>query len=209
MRLRLDEREQVLKVTHPRSVRPSAALAWAASQKLWVAEQLDRSLPAEPFAPGALIPVGGQDLEICWSPALSRAVKIDGTRLVCGGPEAGLARRIELFLRRRAAELLSSETAEIASRGGVKPSSVSVGDARTRWGSCSSKRAIRYSWRLILAPPAVRRYVVAHEVAHLTHLDHGKAFKALERELYGGDTAEAQALLRSWSPRLRRVGVGR
>ena len=209
MRLRLDEREQLLKVTHPRSVRPSAALAWAASQKLWVEQQLNRALPAEPFVPGAVIPIDGAEVEICWSPASPRSVRLDGTRLVCGGPEAGLSRRIELFLRRRALETLSSETAQIATAAAVKPSSVSVGDARTRWGSCSSKRAIRYSWRLILAPPQVRRFVVAHEVAHLKHLDHGKDFRALERELYGSDTTEAEGLLRRWSPRLRRIGIGR
>jgi predicted metal-dependent hydrolase len=89
----------------------------------------------------------------------------------------------------------------------MKAISVSVGDARTRWGSCSSKGAIRYSWRLILAPPEVRRYVVAHEVAHLRHLDHSKQFKALEQELFGGDTRPAETLLRRWSPRLRRIGV--
>ena len=209
MRLRLDEREQLLKVTHPRSVRPSAALAWAASQKLWVEQQLDRALPPEPFVPGAVIPIEGTEVELCWSPELPRSVRLDGSRLVCGGPEAGLARRIELFLRRMALETLSSETAEIAAAAAMKPTSVSVGDARTRWGSCSSKRAIRYSWRLILTPPEVRRYVVAHEVAHLKHLDHGKEFRALERELHGSDTAAAERLLRLWSPRLRRIGIGR
>jgi predicted metal-dependent hydrolase len=209
MRLRLDEREQMLKVTHPRSVRPSAALAWAASQKLWVEQQLDRALPPEPFVPGAVIPIEGAEVQVCSSPELPRSVRLVGNCLVCGGPDAGLSRRIELFLRRRALETLSSETAEIAAAAAVKPSSVSVGDARTRWGSCSSSRAIRYSWRLILAPPEVRRFVVAHEVAHLKHLDHGKDFKALERELYGGDTKKAATLLRRWSPRLRRVGIGR
>jgi len=62
MRLRLDEREQLLKVTHPRSVRASAALAWAASQKLWVEQQLDRALPPEPFVPGAVIPIEGTEV---------------------------------------------------------------------------------------------------------------------------------------------------
>ena len=62
---------------------------------------------------------------------------------------------------------------------------------------------------LILAPPAARRYVVAHEVAHLKHLDHGPAFKALERELFGGDVAAANSILRSEGLRLRRIGLVR
>jgi predicted metal-dependent hydrolase len=207
MRLRLDDRAGLLKVTHPRGVRASAALAWAASQRLWVEEQLQRIDPPEPFKAGALVPVEGREVEIFWSPDRPRTPLLEGKRLVCGGPEAGLARRVELFLRRRALEALSRDTAEIAERAGMKAISVSVGDARTRWGSCSSKGAIRYSWRLILAPPEVRRFVVAHEVAHLRHLDHGKGFKALEKELFGQDTRAAEALLRSWSPRLRRIGI--
>jgi predicted metal-dependent hydrolase len=83
-----------------------------------------------------------------------------------------------------------------------------VGDANTRWGSCSAERKIRYSWRLILAPPAARRYVVAHEVAHLVHLDHGPRFKALEAQLFAGDVAAARGLLRRVGPRLKRIGRG-
>jgi len=102
---------------------------------------------------------------------------------------------------------LSQETADFSSVLGVTPKSVSVGDASTRWGSCSSTGRIRYSWRLILAPAEARRYVVAHEVAHLKELNHGPAFKRIERELYGDEVAAAKALLRSVGPRLRRLGL--
>ncbi len=207
MRLRVDERDRVLKVTHPRAIRPAAALAWAVSQKKWVLEQLHRSLPPEPFAPGTIIPLEGLDTNLRWSNALPRTPVLADGQLSCGGPECGFARRIELFLKRRALATLSSETAEIAALAGVSATAVSVGDARSRWGSCSSSGAIRYSWRLILAPPEVRRFVVVHEVAHLKHLNHGRDFKAFERALFGGDTAGAESLLRSWGPRLRRVGL--
>ena len=85
-------------------------------------------------------------------------------------------------------------------------SSVSVGDAGTRWGSCSASGSIRYSWRLILASAEVRRYVVAHEVAHLVHMDHGTKFKALERKLFEGDVDAARLLLGRIGSRLKRIG---
>lgn len=209
MRLRFDERERVLKLTHPRGVRAAAALAWAATQKAWIDEQIERALPAEPFAPGAAIPISGEDVELCWAEAAPRTPRLIDGRLICGGPEPAFARRIEQYLKRLAADILSRETAEIAAAGGLKASAVSVGDARTRWGSCSGGGRIRYNWRLIFAAPQVRRYVVAHEVAHLEHLDHGSRFKALERHLFGGDTRQARDLLRSSGPRLRRIGLGR
>jgi predicted metal-dependent hydrolase len=96
-----------------------------------------------------------------------------------------------------------------AAAAGVKPRSVSIGDAATRWGSCSSEGRIRMSWRLIHAAPHVRRYVAAHEVAHLVHLNHGAEFKALEARLFGTGVAEAKAALRRVGPRLRRIGRGR
>lgn len=209
MRLRFDERERVLKLTHPRGVLASRALAWAATQKPWVEDQLDHALPAEPLVPRAIIPVFGENVELVWSERLPRTPVLADGKLVCGGSEDGFARRVELFLKRLALDTLSLETAEIAGRAGLCAASVRVGDARTRWGSCSSKGAVRYSWRLILAPPEARRFVVAHEVAHLKHLDHGKTFKSLERELFGGDVAAAELLLRESAPRLRRIAISR
>ena len=209
MRLRIDERRQVLKITHPRGVRPAAALAWAATQKPWIEEQLARALPPCPLVPGTIIPLQGRDVELRWSETAPRTPVLDGSCLMCGGPESGFGRRIELFLKRLALDTLSSDTAEFASLAGMRAVAVGVGDARTRWGSCSSAGRIRYNWRLILAPPEARRYVAAHEVAHLKHLNHGREFKALERKLFGGDTAAAQALLREWAPRIRRIAAGR
>jgi len=104
--------------------------------------------------------------------------------------------------------VMSVEVAEFARAAGCTARDVGVGDAGTRWGSCSSDGRIRLSWRLILAPPKVRRYVVAHEVAHLVHLNHGPEFKALEARLLGPGVSEAKALLRRTGPRLRRLGRG-
>ena len=185
-----------------------AALAWAAEQRQWVEAQLAAMLPDEPFVPGAVIPFEGEDVTLVWDVALARSARLLDDRLMCGGPADGFARRIETFLKRRALEVLSRDTAEIAERARLGVARVSVGDADTRWGSCTTGGRIRYSWRLILAPPAARRYVVAHEVAHLVHMNHGPEFKALERRLFDGDVAAAKLLLRRWGPRLRRLGRG-
>jgi predicted metal-dependent hydrolase len=206
MRLRFDEKRQLLKLTHPRGLSRKAALGWAATQREWVGTQIGRVQPAEPFVPGAVIPISGEDVQLCWSRDAPRAPRLQAGCLTAGGPEAGFAARIEKFLKRLALDTLSLETREIAASAAVRPAAVSVGDADTRWGSCSSTRRIRYSWRLILAPPEARRFVVAHEVAHLEHLNHGPQFKVLERKLFNGDIAAAQALLRRLGPRLKRIG---
>jgi len=208
MRLRFDAGRGILKLTCPARINRQKAVAWAATQQAWIDAQLAKVLPANPFAPDGLIPVEGRDVRIEWDPAARRMPVLEGDVLLCGGPIEGLTRRIEKFLKRRAVEVLSKETAEFAIQAGVIARSVSIGDADTRWGSCSASGRIRYSWRLILAPPEARRFVVAHEVAHLVHLNHGREFKALERRLYGPGLAEAKALLRRVGPRLKRVGRG-
>jgi predicted metal-dependent hydrolase len=208
LRLRFDETTGTLKLTCPWRASRRAALAWALDQRQWIDAQLARAKPGEPFAPGAVIPVEGRDVRLMWDSAAPRTPVMSGSILRCGGPESGFARRIERFLKHRALETMASEVGVYAAAGGVNATGVSVGDAASRWGSCSSRGAIRLSWRLILAPPAVRRFVVAHEVAHLAHLDHSPRFKALEARLYGPGLVEAKAELRRIGPRLRRIGRG-
>jgi hypothetical protein len=206
LRLRFDEASGTLKLTCPFRTSRRAALSWALDQREWIEAQMKRALPAEPFAAGALIPLEGVETRIVWSESAPRTPTLVNGELRCGGPETSVPRRVELFLKRLALDTMSHEVAEFAAVVGAPVRSVSVGDAGTRWGSCSSQGRIRLSWRLILAPRQARRYVVAHEAAHLVHLNHGPKFKALEARLFGPGIAEAKAILRRVGPRLRRLG---
>lgn len=206
MRLRVDDLRERLILTVPRRASRRAALDWAQGQRAWVDAQLGKLHPGEPFAPGAVIPLEGRAVELWWQADLSRTPRLDGGRLLCGGPAEAFAGRIERYLRGMARERLSRQTAAVAARAGVAIRSVSVGDAVSRWGSCSASGSIRYNWRLILAPPHLLAWLVAHEVAHRRHMNHGPGFRALEAELYGGDVAAARAELRSLGLRLKRVG---
>jgi predicted metal-dependent hydrolase len=206
LRLRYDEVRGMLKLTCPARTSRRTALAWALDQREWIEAQLARSLAGEPFVSGVAIPLDGRDVRLVWAADEPRAPRLVGDELRSGGPMAGFEGRIAIYLRNLATETMSNDVAEFAAAAGVAVRSVGIGDAATRWGSCSSDQRIRLSWRLILAPSAVRRYVVAHEVAHLVHLNHGPEFKALEARLFGPGLAEAKANLRRIGPRLRRFG---
>jgi len=209
LRLRFDEAAGVLKLTCPWRTSRRTALGWALDQRDWIDAQLARAEPGEPFIPGVTIPVDGENVRIAWREDWPRTPSLVGGELRCGGPEAAVPRRVEAFLKRRARDTLSLDIAEYSAAAAVTPRSVTIGDAATRWGSCSSRGRIRMSWRLIFAPPQVRRYVAAHEVAHLVHLNHGPEFKALEARLFGPGLSQAKATLRRIGPGLRRVGRGR
>ena len=55
-------------------------------------------------------------------------------------------------------------------------SRIRIGDQRSRWGSCSSRGTLSFSWRLVMAPSWVAEYVVVHELCHLRHMDHSPRF---------------------------------
>lgn len=205
MRLRVDHGKRLLKLTAPARTTPRQALHWAEQQRHWVDAQLAEAPPLRSFADGATIPLSGRDVTIRWLGG-RRGVRLDQDKLLVGGPQDSLGRSLSRWLQDEARRALSAETARIAAAAGVTVRRVSIGDPASRWGSCSSSGNIRYSWRLILAPPECLRFVVAHEVAHRLHMNHGPEFKRLEAELFGGPVTGVRHLLRRWSPVLRAVG---
>jgi predicted metal-dependent hydrolase len=66
---------------------------------------------------------------------------------------------------------------------GYTPASIRITDARQRWGSCTHKGGLNFSWRLIQAPPEIVDYVIIHEFVHLIQPDHSKKFWAKVREI--------------------------
>jgi predicted metal-dependent hydrolase len=210
MRLSVDPRTRSVLLTVPRRVSRRRALAWASGHRAWIEAALAVIPPALAFAPGASVPLRGEPHVIDWAPErlrrIERRADDPGGRLVAGGPLDGLERRILRWLKAEALALLKLETAEFAARAGVTVARVGIGDPVSRWGSCSSTGAIRYSWRLILAPDFVRRATVAHEVAHRVHLNHGPEFHAFLADLLGADPRPARAWLKREGAALHRIG---
>ena len=99
------------------------------------------------------------------------------------GAEPGAV--LERWMRARAREAVLEELARLAPEGRFPYASVALRDQKTRWGSCSRRGNLSFNWRLIMAPPEVLRYVVAHELAHLRELNHSPRFWRLVEGLYG------------------------
>jgi predicted metal-dependent hydrolase len=206
MRLRLDPRNRLVLLTIPPRASERRALAWAATQQAWIEAAIAETPSAAPLAPGSVIPLRGEDHVVTWQPGAARAVKVEPGKLVTGGPADLVGSRLVRWLKAQAAQLLDRETREFAAKARVELSRVGIGDPVSRWGSCSASGSIRYSWRLILAPDSVRRATVAHEVAHLVHMDHGPAFHALVERLLGADPRPARLWLRRHGASLHRFG---
>ena len=71
---------------------------------------------------------------------------------------------------------LTARTYEIARMMGLKPSAVKVNSAKTRWGSCSSRGSVNYTWYAVMADREAVDYIIIHELCHMRHMNHSKAF---------------------------------
>jgi predicted metal-dependent hydrolase len=105
-------------------------------------------------------------------------------------------------LRQRARTELPARLREIAAQHALTVAAVSVRNQRTRWGSCGRDGKICLNWRLVLMPPAVRDYVLIHELMHLKRLDHSPAYWKLVAAACPG-YREARQWLRINGPALR------
>jgi len=197
--LRVDAASRRVELVLPHGVAAEHGLKFLAAQRGWIAARLD-ALPAPvPFAEGAIVPVFGAPHCICRErdPAAPPVAIVDGEIRVRGDP-AHLARRVRDHLVCLARQELSRRARLCAARIGRPLARVGVRDTKSRWGSCSAKGAISFSWRLVLMPEAVMDYVVAHEVAHLAEMNHGPRFWRLVRTL-----VPDYAMPRAWLKRHR------
>lgn len=196
MGLAIDARGRV-RLTLPPRAPLAPAYAWAESKRGWIEAQLAKVPAGTAIVPGMTISAGGVPVMLEWSPSHPRNPHKQDGRLLVGGPLEMVAPRVLRWLQREAKALLTLETHDFAVKAGVSIASVGIGDPMSRWGSCASSGAIRYSWRLYLAPDFVRRATVAHEVAHRVHMDHSPRFHALVATLLGVDPKPARIWLRA------------
>ncbi|RKF20782.1 M48 family peptidase [Altericroceibacterium spongiae] len=196
MTLRLAPDGSEVRLTIPQWGRTAEAVEFARSRTAWLAEQLGRIPESTPPAPGGTLIYRGMPVRIEWTPGAPRKPQMDPDAIRLGGPEDGLARRLLRWLESEALRLMAQDAAFYCREAGCETPPIRLSRARRRWGSCASDGTIRLNWRLVQAPDFVRRSVVAHEVAHLTHFDHSPAFHALLARIFEGDLDTANLWLK-------------
>lgn len=186
--LRVSRTRRAVIVTLPLQCDLDEAGSFLSRHMDWVRERLD-SLPAPvPFAHGMAMPLRGEPHDIVFTGATcTRLVSVQPGRnerkeiRIPGALQAAPV-RLRNWLVDEAKRDLDGRVAYHAKRLNVQPKRIAVRDQSSRWGSCSTTRVLSFSWRLLLAPPAILDYVAAHEVAHLAEMNHGPRFWALVRK---------------------------
>ncbi|MGN6357599.1 MAG: M48 family metallopeptidase [Novosphingobium sp.] len=194
--LRLAPDGSEVRVSAPRAARSAEVLAFAHAHVAWLEGQLAKVPQRLAIGPGSVVSYRGAQLLVAHDPEAPRRPAPAEGALRLGGTAESVGPRLRRWLESEARRLMAGDLADYCARAGLAQPPLSLSNARRRWGSCSARGTIRMNWRLVMAPDAVRRSVVAHEVAHLVHFDHGPAFHALLGELFEGDLAAANRWLK-------------
>jgi predicted metal-dependent hydrolase len=182
-------KEAGIEVIAPKGTDPSFADAAVQEKGRWLMHQLrdleamESPPPARTFHEGESFPYLGRNHQLRYVNAdngLEVKLKDGALTVWCARDQQGtapVAKAIESWYRRRAKEVLAARIKVYAERLGVPVPEVRVRKQAARWASCTPAGAILVNWQVIGAPSSIVDYVLAHEVVHLKHANHGRAFQ--------------------------------
>jgi predicted metal-dependent hydrolase len=210
MTLRVSSVTGEVVLTLPERVDLVVAKRFADGHGGWIASRLARVPERVAFVDGASLPVRGVVHRVAHRGigGGATAAVIDGAGhpvIAVSGEAPHVPRRVREFLEREARRDLVEAVKRYTAAAGVPARKITVRDTKSRWGSCSARGCLSFSWRLILAPSFVLDYLAAHEVAHLVELNHSRRFWRLLHKLCP-HTEEAERWLKRHGAELHKFG---
>lgn len=184
-----------VRVKAPSRLKDARIREFVLSKSCWISRKLVQSArrmaeePSHRFADGEMLPLLGKKLPLSVEVGPGRnGVSLSENGLVASlafdSDRQSLPKIVERWYRARAREVFQDRAAHFSGMLGVTPAKITVRGQKRRWGSCSSRGNISLNWKLITGPPEILDYVVAHELCHLLHRNHGPEFwKALSGAL--------------------------
>ncbi|MBN1880791.1 MAG: M48 family metallopeptidase [Deltaproteobacteria bacterium] len=151
-------------------------------KRAWIEKKQDevraiqRLNPPKTYQSGELFPYLGEECELQIVPGNKRLILNDGVFLLGRGRQDGAKSTFEAWYRKQAKSYIPSRVSRFADALGLSYRSVKINGAKKRWGSCSSTGNLNFTWRLMMAPVEMIDYVIVHELCHLTHPNHSRAF---------------------------------
>lgn len=168
-----------LRVTVPRGGSRREAQQFVEKQRRWIErerQRVRRESAPRTWRDGSEILLRGRLVRIAVAPASRGFVVTYGDRCIRIGADADIRTAIECDLRDLARVEVAPRLRELAAQHGLKPVGVSIRNQRSRWGSCGRSGRIALNFRLVQMPPAIRDYVLLHELMHLRQQNHSRRF---------------------------------
>ncbi len=207
--LRVQPGARGLKVTIPRGVGAREVEQFLERNRGWVKSKMDLVPDKPQVREGIKIPIRGINHVVVRKNGRGVSHTVMGedgsAHLVVYGDSRFVARRVADFLKREAKGEIEALVAHHSKAVGKRAKSITFRDTTSRWGSCTSDGKLSFSWRIMMAPPAVINYLVAHEVAHLREMNHSKRFWDLCKDLCP-DTDRCKSWLKRNGNKLQAIG---
>ena len=204
--LRADTVKGIIKVSLPEYAPTISAMKFLERKKEWLATRFETAPRAVPIIDGAQIAYEGEAHIIKWDEQLGRKIIQDSGIITLGGPKDHIQNRIIRWMKQQAYIIFMEDIEHYCTIARAKTPKLTIGDARGRWGSCSTRGTIRLNWRLIMAPVSVRCSVIAHEVAHIKHMNHSAAFYDWLDTIYEGNRHHSDQWLKRHGTALYMIG---
>ncbi len=180
--LRISRVDGRVTLTIPKKVSEAEGMAFAREREAWLRGHLSEMSGVNVVGIGSTVPVRGILREV--TSGQGRSVAMNDSQLLVPGDPARAGVRVQAMLKTLARDALAEASDRYAAKVGKSYNKITLRDTRSRWGSCTSRKDLMYSWRLIMAPPEVLEYVAAHEVAHLVEMNHSDAFWNVVEGIY-------------------------
>jgi predicted metal-dependent hydrolase len=202
-RLQMSVRQQQFEIVAPPRIRNGEILQFVFAHQRWLKKQSKQSAKHKPvpkiwpeeFLPGETIPFRDMHLQLhieygCKGIPLQQddmlIVPVPWEKTATSEIAKNIKQQILKWYQQQALTAIQKSIEDFCPKLGRWPSSYALKQQKTRWGSCGITDKIYINWLLILAPIGVLEYVVAHELCHLFHRNHGKRFWAKVEQLFPG-----------------------
>lgn len=206
--LRFNPRTGEGRVSVPPGTAPSAVIAFLSQNRGWIDAHAPDIIEESDAPFPDLLPLDGVPHLLVPTGRLRGAVEVrsdvgEPTIYVPGAAHRVMP-RLAGFLKAEAKTKLTPIILRDAAKLGKTVSAIRFRDPRAQWGSCTSGRTVTLSWRVMMATKEAQNYLVAHEIAHLAHMNHSRAFWATVAELYP-NWKTGQAALKAAEKELMRL----
>jgi predicted metal-dependent hydrolase len=179
----------------------------------WIRKKLNalkaQQLPEFSWQDGAQLLFLGQALTLAVRPdPRNKAVEYQPGILELAMPEpndsALIQRKVLQWYKKQALADFARRLEIFSAKLGVALPKLLLSNAKSRWGSCNSRKEVRLNWRLLQAPPHIINYVVCHELAHLKEMNHSAKFWQVVASIFP-DYKSAEKELKALSPLLHQI----
>lgn len=199
MTLRVSALDGKVTLTVPIGTPESRAMSFVMGRSDWIEKARKDSVKRISIDACEEVPIEGDVVSLIFGRDRRAQRKDNEVYLPERNPGAALRSFLKDLAQLRVSELVEKHARPL----GAHWNRVSLRDTRSRWGSCTAQGNLMVSWRLIMAPPEILDYVVAHEVAHLIELNHSERFWALVEKRCPGYRVQ-KAWLRQNGPQLHK-----